>query len=121
MQDWHPGRSSARVERLCARRRPLRRRRDGAMFGCAVAVKIVLEGGEVAFNNTRQLGIGGDAGGTKFTLNRRHDRSRQSRPRQLRTMYGSAGFVRFPILFGGRDAFRRATRLGPMRGACPVS
>ena len=114
MQDWHPGRSSARVERLCARRRPLRRRRDGAMFGCAVAVKIVLEGGEVAFNNTRQLDIGGDAGGTKFTLNRRHDRSRQSRPRQLRTMVtgvqGSYVFLSFSVV-ATRSAERHALGL----------
>jgi parallel beta-helix repeat protein len=34
---------------------------------CADPVGIVLEDSEVAFNNTRQLDTGGDAGGTKFT------------------------------------------------------
>lgn len=64
--------------------------------------EIVLEGDEVAFNNTRQLDIGGDAGGTKFTLNRRHDRFEAISPRQLRTVVtgvqGSYVFLSFSVV-----------------------
>ena len=39
----------------------------GACDGCAGPVGVVIEDSEIAFNNTRQLPINGDAGGTKFS------------------------------------------------------
>jgi hypothetical protein len=83
MQDWRSRGSSARVERVCTRQRPLRCVVTEPCSDCADPVGIVLEKNEIAFNNTRRLDPSGDAGGTKFT---RTDgmTSRQPCPGQLR-------------------------------------
>jgi parallel beta-helix repeat protein len=40
---------------------------NGPCNGCPAPVGVIIEGSEIAFNNTRQLSVIGDAGGTKFS------------------------------------------------------